>query len=129
MRLRHPVSRTSFLRSLLWSTSYRVACRRKSLSSLKVQVIFRKRATNYRALWRKMTHKDKASYDSTPQDSSVDERVAVCCSVLQCVAVCLFLDMDWLRLAGFLKIMSLLQNIVSFTGLFCKRELSFSGAY
>jgi len=31
-----------------------------------LQVIFRKRATNYRALLRKMTYKDKASYDSTP---------------------------------------------------------------
>ena len=31
-----------------------------------MQVISRKRATNYRALLRKMTCKDKASYDSTP---------------------------------------------------------------
>jgi len=31
-----------------------------------LQVIFRKRATNYRALLRKMTYEDKASYDSTP---------------------------------------------------------------
>jgi len=33
---------------------------------LKLQVIFRKRATNHRALLRKMTCKDKASYDPTP---------------------------------------------------------------
>jgi len=31
-----------------------------------LQVIFRKRATSYRALLRKMTYEDKASYDSTP---------------------------------------------------------------
>ena len=33
---------------------------------LKVQVIFRKRATNWRALFRKMTYGDKASYGSSP---------------------------------------------------------------
>jgi len=30
------------------------------------EVIFRKRATNHRALWRKVTYKDKASYGSSP---------------------------------------------------------------
>jgi len=39
---------------------------RRLIGCLKLQVIFRKRATNYRALLRKMTYKDKASYDSTP---------------------------------------------------------------
>ena len=33
---------------------------------LALQVIFRKRATNYRALWWKMTYKDKACYDPAP---------------------------------------------------------------
>ena len=33
---------------------------------LKLQVIFRKRATNYRALLRKMTYEDKPSYASWP---------------------------------------------------------------
>jgi len=36
------------------------------IGCLKLQVIFRKRATNYRALVRKMTYEDKASCDSTP---------------------------------------------------------------
>ena len=40
--------------------------RRKLIGCLKFQVIFRKRATNYRALLRKMTCNDKTSYDSTP---------------------------------------------------------------
>ena len=39
---------------------------RKPIGCLKLQVIFRKRATNYRALLRKMIYKDKVSYDSTP---------------------------------------------------------------
>jgi len=39
---------------------------RKCIDYLKLQVIFRKRATNYRALLRKITYKDTASYDSTP---------------------------------------------------------------
>jgi len=42
---------------------YRVA---KTLGCLKLQVIFRKRATNYRTLLRKITYKDKASYGSSP---------------------------------------------------------------
>jgi len=33
---------------------------------LQLQVIFRKRATNYRALFRKMTYEDMASYGSSP---------------------------------------------------------------
>jgi len=36
-------------------------------SLLKLQVSFHKRATNYRALLRKMTHKDEASYTSLLQ--------------------------------------------------------------
>ena len=43
--------------------SYRV---RRIIGCLKLQVIFRKRATNYRALLQKMTNKDKAYCDSTP---------------------------------------------------------------
>jgi len=39
---------------------------RRGIGCLKLQVIFRKRATMYRALSRKMTSRDKASYDSTP---------------------------------------------------------------
>jgi len=39
---------------------------RRLRGCLELQVIFRKRATNYRALLRKMTYEDKASYDSTP---------------------------------------------------------------
>ena len=68
-----------------------------------MQVSFRKRATDHRALLRKMTYKDKASYGSSPHCSErtlakfrmgserththVLQCVAVCCSVLQCVAV------------------------------------------
>ena len=36
------------------------------IGCLKLQVVFRKRATNYRALLRNMTWRDKASCDSTP---------------------------------------------------------------
>ena len=39
---------------------------RRSIGCLKLQVICRKRATNYWALLRKMTYKDKASYESSP---------------------------------------------------------------
>ena len=39
---------------------------RRLIECLKLQVVFRKKATNHRALLHKMTHQDKASYDSTP---------------------------------------------------------------
>ena len=39
---------------------------RRPIECLKVQVIFRKRTTNCRALLRKMTCKDKASYGPSP---------------------------------------------------------------
>jgi len=45
---------------------------RKCVGCLKLLVIFCKRATNYRALLRKMTCKDKASYGSSPPCSSKD---------------------------------------------------------
>ena len=39
-----------------------ICCYRvRPIGCLRLQVIFRKRATNYRALLRKMTYKDKAS--------------------------------------------------------------------
>jgi len=44
---------------------------RRLIGSLKLQIIFHKRATKYRSLLRKITHKDKASYDSTPPCNSV----------------------------------------------------------
>ena len=48
---------------------------------LKLQVIFHKRATNYKALLRKMTYKDKAYYDSTPpcnNDGNLVIHVSIC---------------------------------------------------
>jgi len=38
----------------------------RPIGCLKLQVIFRRRGTNYRALLQKITYTDKASYDSTP---------------------------------------------------------------
>jgi len=40
--------------------------RRTPITCFTLQVIFRKRATNYRVLLRKVTNEDKASHDSTP---------------------------------------------------------------
>jgi hypothetical protein len=47
---------------------YRHVCTgwRRLTGCLKLQVIFRKGATNHRALLRKITDRDKAAYDSTP---------------------------------------------------------------
>ena len=52
-----------------WKTTpHAIRCTewRRYMGCLKLQVIFCTRATNYRALLREMTSKDKASYDSTP---------------------------------------------------------------
>jgi len=47
---------------------------RRHLGYLKLPVIFCKRATKYRALLRKMTCKDKASYESPPPCTCVHNR-------------------------------------------------------
>jgi len=39
---------------------------RRLIGSPKLQIIFHKRATKYRSLLRKMTHKDKGAYESSP---------------------------------------------------------------
>jgi len=46
----------------------RETCRgwRRLIGSPKMQIIFHKRATKYRALLRKMTYKDKGYYESLP---------------------------------------------------------------
>jgi len=79
---------------------------RRPIGCLKLQVSFRKIATNCRALLQEMTYADKASCGSSPPCTTyrllqcvavcrsvcgccrVLQCVAVCCSVLQCVAVC-----------------------------------------
>ena len=45
---------------------------RRCIGCLKLQVSFRNSANNYRALLRKMTYRDKASYDATPPCSTHD---------------------------------------------------------
>ena len=47
-------------------TSLRYTGWRRLIGSPKLQVIFRKRATKYRSLLRKMNYKDKGSYGSSP---------------------------------------------------------------
>jgi len=47
--------------SYTWNTGWR-----RLIGSPKLQIIFHKRATKYRALLRKMTYKDKGSYESSP---------------------------------------------------------------
>jgi len=64
------------------------------IECLTLQGIFRKRATNYRALLRKMTSKDKASYGSSPPSVCVVhnwKRAVFCekCSVLHAKRVCM----------------------------------------
>jgi len=44
-----------------WSTGWR-----RLIGSPKLQIIFHKRATKFRSLLRKMTYKDKGSYESSP---------------------------------------------------------------
>jgi len=48
-----------------WQKGSQTTGWQRCIGCLKLQVIFRKRATNYRVRLRKMTYKDQASYDST----------------------------------------------------------------
>jgi len=51
-------------------------------------------------------------------------RVYICaCMYMSISAIARVTIMGWLRLVGFLKFQALLQNIVSFIGLVCKRDL------
>ena len=65
---------------LMYADKMRTEWRRR-IGCLKLQVIFRKRATNYRALLWKMTYKDKASYDFTAP--RIDSRRQVLLNVRQ----------------------------------------------
>jgi len=56
---------------------------RRLIGSPKLQIIFHKRATKYRSLLRKMTYKDKGSYESSPPSTTysfwyVSATVSVC---------------------------------------------------
>ena len=93
--------------------------------SLKLQVIFRKRATNNRAFLRKMTYKDKASYDSTPpcheswtrsllQKNPIKETIFCC--ILAHVSLYVFLHMyPYIRI-----LQAYLIVAQTFTYVFCK---------
>ena len=54
-------SMMNHLKSRIYDTGWQICT-----GCLKLQVSFRERATNYKALLRKMTNKDKASYGSSP---------------------------------------------------------------
>jgi len=69
------------------------------IGSPKLQIIFNKRATKYRSLLRKMTYKDKGSYESSPP----------------CSAICMYGSYKY----GVATTNRLLISI----GLFCKRAL------
>ena len=55
---------TSFIQTFLLSSTYVRYKLAKTRRMPKLQVVFRKRATEYRALLRKITFDDKASYGS-----------------------------------------------------------------
>ena len=85
---------------------------RRPIGCLISQITFRKLATNYRALLRKMMHKDKASYDFTPP-----------CIYASVVVVCESFVVGWLRLAGSLKSQdSFTENCLFYMALLQKRR-------
>jgi len=61
---------------------------RRPMWCLNSQVIFCKRATNYRALLRRMTYKDKAAYGSSPPGTWVCFISFTCVCVTRIVCVC-----------------------------------------
>jgi len=88
----HGVKHTHIDSNTHTNSWYRVV---KTHRMLRLHVIFRKRATNYMALLRKMIYKDKASYDSTPPCTyKRDILRRNCMSTLYihvCVCVCVYI--------------------------------------
>jgi len=66
---------------------------RRLIGSPKLQIIFHKRATKYRALLLKMTWKDKGCYETSPPCMCMCIRVCVYVCVCVCVCVCLIVCM------------------------------------
>ena len=73
---------------------------RRLIGSPKLHIIFHKRATKYRSLLRKMTYKDKGSYESPPPciyvhiyaNTNVSVRVCLFLSFLRRRSVCMRMD-------------------------------------
>ena len=63
---RHQASSTSNTLVALVAQCRQTTGWRRLIGSPKLQIIFHKRATTYRALLRNMTYKDKGSYESSP---------------------------------------------------------------
>jgi len=61
---------------------------RRRVGCLELHVIFRRTATNYRALLQKMTYKDKASYGSSPPCSKLSRELKYCSRAVASVANC-----------------------------------------
>jgi len=75
---------------------------RRLIRSPKLQVIFRKRATNYRAVLWKVTYKDKASYESSPPCKWVTVLYChvprVCVTCLMCVCHVVAFRRGWMSM-------------------------------
>jgi len=84
---------------------------RRPIGCLKLQVIFRKRATNYRALLREMAYKDKASYGSSPPCTMS----SFCMFLIENTMYNHFQATEWRRCIGCLELQ------ISF----CKRTTNF----
>jgi len=63
---------------------------RRLIGCLKLQVILRKRATDYRALLQKMTYEDKASYDSTPPYTTCSSNLILPYMFIICLSPCIY---------------------------------------
>jgi len=78
----------SYVPWIEWTKRYICACTgwRRLIGSRKVQIIFHKRATKYTSLLRKMTYKDKGSYESCPPCNLQGARRERC--ILRLISLC-----------------------------------------
>jgi len=92
---------------------------RRLIECLKLQVIFRKRATKHRALLQKMTYEDKASYDSTLHVLYTTKFKSMCIAQRGLLGP----QKKKKNTLGFLHIVLFVCILWSYdmTGLFCKR--------
>jgi len=89
------VQRTGPHLNILYTLHYNIYTGwRRLIGCLKLQVFFRKRTTNYRALLRKMTYEGKASCGSTPPCMYMHMYINICLFVY--MYICMYIDISYI---------------------------------